>query len=1491
MLSMTKGSLLKKERIYMRKQVSDKRGLGRWGIALWRLPILLKGVIVLLLLMQMSAFAAIPQTMTYQGKLVGSDGVPLTGTYDMTFRIYNVESGGSDIWNETVSNVPVDHGRFNIVLGEGTPIGTTVFNGNDKWMGIEIESDGEMSPRMELAAVGYAFKAYNADLLGGVSSLELGGGGGGISTAEADTRYVNIDGDTMTGVLTVESPIHVGNESSVAIIGGATEWTHKNFHIQPWSNYSADTFGIQFITASTPRNTIFNMASWDGEPERRWVFRDASTDTDRMNINVYTGKVGIGDTNPASKLTVAGTIEITSGGIKFPGGSIQTEAATGGGGGISTAEADTRYVNIDGDMMTGWLTVDSYANFNGTIRSTGSTPPASGTGVEISHDTSTGWISSVTRPDGTFLGMQISASPLLLNGSYGGNVGVGSGTPGSKFSVFSNASIGGSYGSNAAPANGLIVEGNVGIGTNNPSRKLVVVGSVDIGSGSQATGDNSLAVGFGSIASGEDSAAIGYTNTAYDRGAIATGQGSHAKGFNSVAMGNTAIANREYSIAMGYQATAGSDGGDSGVACGYQVQATGLRSTAFGSSNTASGQYASAIGGWNNQAAGNFSFASGSSAIASGNYSLAIGKDNYATAQYAAALGANISAEGQHSFGIGLDDTTRVISQANTMAIMGGKVGVGVVNPSSALSVAGTIEITSGSDGGLKFADGTIQTTASTGGGGGGISTADADTRYVNVDGDTMTGTLTLAANGLIAGTNQLVLSSGNVGIGTASPNAKLELYGNDGSSVIELLRLNNFNSDATTHGAKIVFYQGNGATEVGRISNFFDNPNSSWNMRLGTYSSPDTLTLRESGNVGIGTTLPQNKLDVEGAVAIGPTYSGTDTAPANGLIVEGDVGIGTNAPENADGFNRVLDVMGASHSKVIATSTNIQAGIYVHESGYYGASGGGIVGTYTNHPISFMTNKVSKMVLLADGKLGIGTPDPKNKLDVEGGAVIGATYSGSNTAPSNGLLVEGNIGIGTTLPQNKLDIEGGAVVGAAYSGTNTAPTNGLLVEGNMAIGDTSATWLTNSQLTVNGIAGVKGAGGMIRIWNRSSSDWPDAYGLYNEDNILRLWEDGSGELMQVNTSGSFGFGSASNSNRITVNGTIETTGVGGIKFQDGTTQITASTGGGGGISTAEADTRYVNVGGDTMTGTLTTTAITLTSGGSKTITTPGNELILQVTGDEYGTVNLHMQNRTGLNGALLENTALDLADFGFKTNTSAQQNIRFAHNSAIIIGAGNTAGELQFGTAGDAAFIAGPVVSMFRNCNVGIGTFEPQAKLHVIGNAEIDGNLKVTGTIEGASPVKIAGGLIITGGLTVDGSIKSADGNNGLTVDGTIEATVGGIKFPDDTIQTFAYPGTEQKGISFLYPYATSEAHIRLPFNATITSLEVYCYGGTSVNGKVDIGGNSANATANAGAYAIGAVAAIASYTAYDDIKITTPAVSGAVNSASVLINYKRTE
>jgi hypothetical protein len=73
---------------------------------------------------------------------------------------------------------------------------------------------------------------------------------------------------------------------------------------------------------------------------------------------------------------------------------------------------------------------------------------------------------------------------------------------------------------------------------------------------------------------------------------------------------------------------------------------------------------------------------------------------------------------------------------------------------------------------------------------------------WVDEAGDTMTGTLNLAVDGLVAGTDQLVISGGNVGIGTASPGERLDVDGDintsgtykiDGTTAVRVESYNTF--------------------------------------------------------------------------------------------------------------------------------------------------------------------------------------------------------------------------------------------------------------------------------------------------------------------------------------------------------------------------------------------------------------------------------------------------------------------------------------------------------------------------------------------------------------------------------------------------------------------------------------------------------------------------------------------------------------------------
>lgn len=77
--------------------------------------------------------------------------------------------------------------------------------------------------------------------------------------------------------------------------------------------------------------------------------------------------VGIGVSAPPSKLTVAGIVETTTGGVKFPDGTIQTSAALGSGSQIlnQTIQQAGANFNIDGTGTAAIFDVSTQYNFNG----------------------------------------------------------------------------------------------------------------------------------------------------------------------------------------------------------------------------------------------------------------------------------------------------------------------------------------------------------------------------------------------------------------------------------------------------------------------------------------------------------------------------------------------------------------------------------------------------------------------------------------------------------------------------------------------------------------------------------------------------------------------------------------------------------------------------------------------------------------------------------------------------------------------------------------------------------------------------------------------------------------------------------------------------------------------------------------------------------------------------------------------------------------------
>lgn len=105
------------------------------------------------------AGATIPSTLGYQGRLTNASGAAQTGTFSFTFRLYSAVSGGVVLWTETQPTVSVDQAAFAVQLGSVTPFPAGVDFTSPLFLTTEVNADGEMSPRVPLNAVPYAYTA------------------------------------------------------------------------------------------------------------------------------------------------------------------------------------------------------------------------------------------------------------------------------------------------------------------------------------------------------------------------------------------------------------------------------------------------------------------------------------------------------------------------------------------------------------------------------------------------------------------------------------------------------------------------------------------------------------------------------------------------------------------------------------------------------------------------------------------------------------------------------------------------------------------------------------------------------------------------------------------------------------------------------------------------------------------------------------------------------------------------------------------------------------------------------------------------------------------------------------------------------------------------------------------------------------------------------------------------------------------------------------
>jgi hypothetical protein len=233
------------------------------------------------------------------------------------------------------------------------------------------------------------------------------------------------------------------------------------------------------------------------------------------------------------------------------------------------------------------------------------------------------------------------------------------------------------------------------------------------------------------------------------------------------------------------------------------------------------------------------------------------------------------------------------------------------------------------------------------------------------------------------------VKSTGKVGIGTAAPAGKLEVIGDAGtvtatpeSDAEELVIRNNhragisiLSSDSASRGGYIVF---GGATDNNAANihhNFnaktfsFQGQNPDMELRFASANNVEAMRIDTSQNVGIGTDSPGQSLDVDGNVRVRDSH--------------------TLAAGDSDDFYLYHD-----GNSTLRNNT----GIF------------NITQNATSNLVMTTNGNSNQLVLeQANGKVGIGTAGPNQKLEVAGNITTTALDSEYRFANRSDLLIRGN--------------------------------------------------------------------------------------------------------------------------------------------------------------------------------------------------------------------------------------------------------------------------------------------------------------------------------------------------------------------------------------------------------------------------------------------------------------------------------------------------
>ncbi len=385
-----------------------------------------------LALLAWPAWAEMPKTLAFQGKLTDQTGQPTSGSIAVTFRLYAAETSGSPLWEET-QTVTATQGLFSARLGTAAPL-TLAFD-QPYWVELQVGSE-VLTPRQPLSASPYA---VNAERLGGLPAGTFlrpdSAGNIGIGTASPANR-LDVAGTVRSMTETVPSS------------GTGTEIMYN----------AGQNRGL--LVAYDRSATAY----------KRLDLNDVITIAGGGNA----GAVGIGTANPGARLDVAGNIKMSGPRTKlfYRGdtdghiGSLALYSPDGGRtaiitpyggtgeplpastvslGGFGNFDTNTVSLHVSGHIGIGTASPANRLDVAGTVRSMTETVPSSGTGTEIMYNAgqNRGLLVAYDRSATAYKRLDLNDVITIAGGGNAGAVGIGTANPGARLDVAGNIKMSG----------------------------------------------------------------------------------------------------------------------------------------------------------------------------------------------------------------------------------------------------------------------------------------------------------------------------------------------------------------------------------------------------------------------------------------------------------------------------------------------------------------------------------------------------------------------------------------------------------------------------------------------------------------------------------------------------------------------------------------------------------------------------------------------------------------------------------------------------------------------------------------------------------------------------------------------------------------------------------------------------------------------------------------------------------------------------------------